>query len=93
MKTPILKMTNIVKEFPGVKALDGVNIENISESEISDFSLQVKNLYQDIMQFTNVLTFGQTSIQLVTQNKSFACSIIILDNNDNFCFMAMLYGY
>ena len=27
MKTPILKMTNIVKEFPGVKALDGVNIE------------------------------------------------------------------
>ena len=73
--------------------LDGVNIENISESEISDFALQVKNLYQDIMQFTNVLTFGQTSIQLVTQNKSFACSIIILDNNDNFCFMAMLYGY
>ena len=73
--------------------LDGVNIENISETEISDFSLQVKELYQDIMQFTNVLTFGQTSIQLVTQNKSFACSIIILDNNDNFCFMAMLYGY
>ena len=27
MRTPILKMTNIVKEFPGVKALDGVNIE------------------------------------------------------------------
>lgn len=27
MKTPILKMTNIVKEFPGVKALDGVNID------------------------------------------------------------------
>ncbi|MCR8744894.1 ribose ABC transporter ATP-binding protein RbsA [Romboutsia lituseburensis] len=27
MKVPILKMTNIVKEFPGVKALDGVNIE------------------------------------------------------------------
>lgn len=27
MKTPILKMTNIVKEFPGIKALDGVNIE------------------------------------------------------------------
>ena len=27
MKTPILKMTNIVKEFPGVKALDGVNLE------------------------------------------------------------------
>ncbi|WP_455538757.1 sugar ABC transporter ATP-binding protein [Terrisporobacter sp.] len=27
MQTPILKMTNIVKEFPGVKALDGVNIE------------------------------------------------------------------
>ena len=25
MKTPILKMTNIIKEFPGVKALDGVN--------------------------------------------------------------------
>ncbi|MGL4910920.1 MAG: ribose ABC transporter ATP-binding protein RbsA [Romboutsia sp.] len=27
MKAPILKMTNIVKEFPGVKALDGVNLE------------------------------------------------------------------
>ena len=27
MKTPIIKMTNIVKEFPGLKALDGVNIE------------------------------------------------------------------
>ena len=27
MKTPILKMTNIIKEFPGVKALDGVNLE------------------------------------------------------------------
>ena len=27
MKAPILKMTNIIKEFPGVKALDGVNLE------------------------------------------------------------------
>ncbi|MGL6105874.1 ribose ABC transporter ATP-binding protein RbsA [Romboutsia sp.] len=27
MKTPILKMEHIVKEFPGVKALDGVNLE------------------------------------------------------------------
>lgn len=27
MKAPILKMTKIVKEFPGVKALDGVNLE------------------------------------------------------------------
>ncbi|HSQ87393.1 ribose ABC transporter ATP-binding protein RbsA [Romboutsia sp.] len=27
MNKPILKMTNIVKEFPGVKALDGVNLE------------------------------------------------------------------
>ncbi len=27
MKSPILKMTNIVKEFPGVKALDGVNLD------------------------------------------------------------------
>lgn len=27
MKAAILKMTNIVKEFPGVKALDGVNLE------------------------------------------------------------------
>lgn len=27
MKTPILKMNGIVKEFPGVKALDGVNLE------------------------------------------------------------------
>ena len=27
MKTQILKMTNILKEFPGVKALDGVNLE------------------------------------------------------------------
>ena len=27
MKNPILKMDGIVKEFPGVKALDGVNIE------------------------------------------------------------------
>ena len=27
MNKPILKMNNIVKEFPGVKALDGVNLE------------------------------------------------------------------
>ncbi|AUN14573.1 ribose ABC transporter [[Clostridium] sordellii] len=27
MKSPILQMKNIVKEFPGVKALDGVNLE------------------------------------------------------------------
>ncbi len=27
MNSPILKMKNIVKEFPGVKALDGVNLE------------------------------------------------------------------
>ena len=27
MKNPILKMKDIVKEFPGVKALDGVNLE------------------------------------------------------------------
>ena len=27
MNKPILKMTNIVKEFPGVKALDGVNLD------------------------------------------------------------------
>ena len=27
MKNPILQMKDIVKEFPGVKALDGVNLE------------------------------------------------------------------
>ncbi|MEG1311755.1 MAG: ribose ABC transporter ATP-binding protein RbsA [Romboutsia sp.] len=27
MKKPILKMNNIIKEFPGVKALDGVNLQ------------------------------------------------------------------
>ncbi|MEN2257102.1 hypothetical protein AAIB48_04800 [Paraclostridium benzoelyticum] len=27
MNNPILQMKNIVKEFPGVKALDGVNLE------------------------------------------------------------------
>ena len=40
MKTPILKMTNIVKEFPGVKALDGVNIEEIKERFAIDFGIK-----------------------------------------------------
>jgi putative multiple sugar transport system ATP-binding protein len=33
MKTPILEMRNIVKEFPGVKALDNVSFQ-VAEGEI-----------------------------------------------------------
>src|SRR5512145_936937 len=33
MKTPILEMQNIVKEFPGVKALDNVSFQ-VAEGEI-----------------------------------------------------------
>lgn len=73
--------------------LNDVDVSTLSESEIQAFSPEVKNLYEDILQFTNVLSYGETSIQLITQNKAFACNIVMIDNEGKLYFMATLYGF
>lgn len=74
--------------------INGNDATNFSETEMSSLSTQVKELYIEVKQFSSVCGLGDTSIQLITQNKSLACHIIVTDKNDgSLLFMSMLYGY
>lgn len=75
-------------------AINGINATNLTENEISSLATEVKELYSEVKQFSTVCSMGDTSIQLVTQNKSLACHIVITNKDDgSLLFMSMLYGY
>lgn len=74
--------------------INGDNATNLSETEISNLSSNIQKLYTEVKQFSSVCGLGDTSIQLITQNKSLACHIIVKDKTDeSLLFMSMLYGY
>jgi len=74
--------------------INNMDATNLTESEISGLSNDVQKLYKEVKQFSNVCSLGETSIQLVTQNKSLCSHIIVLNPSDgSLMFMSMLYGY
>lgn len=74
--------------------LNGVDVTNLSDGEVANLNESVREVYEDVKIFSEVCLAGNTSIQLITQNKSLACHIIVTDkNNGSLIFMSMLYGY
>lgn len=74
--------------------INGHNATSLSESEIEGLEEDVRYLYTEVKQFSNVCAMGDTSIQLITQNKSLACHIVVKNKDDgSLLFMGMLYGY
>lgn len=74
--------------------IDENDATNLSEAEISNLSSSIQKLYIEVKQFCSVCSLGDTSIQLITQNKSLACHIIVKDKTEgSLLFMSMLYGY
>ena len=68
--------------------------KNMSETEINELSENVADIYKDTIQFGSVCEQGDVSIQLITQNKSFACAIIIKDKQTgDLWFMGQIFGY
>lgn len=71
-----------------------VDITTLSENEISELPYEAERLYREVKYFGFVCSSGDTSIQLITQNKSLACHIIVKNVDDeSLVFMSMLYGY
>lgn len=74
--------------------INGKDSTNLTETEISNLSEEVQELYVEVKQFSSVCSSGNTSIQIITQNKSLTCHIIVKDKtNNSLMFMSMLYGY
>ena len=74
--------------------INGHSATNLTEAEISSLSPEVQKLYTEVKQFSFICELGDTSIQLITQNKSLACHIVVKDKtNNSLLFMSMLYGY
>lgn len=74
--------------------LNGADVTNLPDSEVANLDESVREVYEDVKVFSEVCLAGNTSIQLITQNKSLACHIIVTDkNNGSLIFMSMLYGY
>ncbi len=74
--------------------INGQNAKNLTEEQIAALEADVLDIYTDVMQFTAICEYGDVSIQLVTQNKSFSCHIVILDKEtEDLVFMGMIYGF
>ena len=74
--------------------LNGQDAKNLSEDQIAELDAEVLDVYQDIIQFGFICEQSDMSIQLITQNQSFACHIIIKDKtNGDLWFMGQVYGY
>ena len=72
----------------------GSDATNLTEEQIAALDAEVRDIYEDVAQFTYVCQNGDVSIQLVTQNKSFSCHIVMLDKTTaDLLFMGMIYGY
>ena len=74
--------------------LNNNNLFELSTDQVEALDAETADVYEDVIQFANVCKSGDVSIQLVTQNKSFSCHIIILEKEtSNLLFMGMMYGY
>lgn len=74
--------------------INGKNTNSMSQEQLDSFDSATDNLYSEVKQFTDVCSLGDTSIQLITQNKSLMAHIIVLDKLDgSLLFMGMVYGY
>ena len=74
--------------------IDGNNANNLTEEQVAELDLNVADIYEDVMQFKYVCENADVSVQLVTQNKSFSCHIVMLDKTSaELLFMGMIYGY
>lgn len=84
---PTYKLSNIKIYFNGVEQ----TLEQISQKSLTGAQLY---LLESLAQFNFVMEYGETSIQLVTQNKSFSCHIMMQDKQTNgILFMGLLFGY
>jgi len=74
--------------------IDGADATNLTDDQIAALDAAVKDIYEDVAQFTYVCQNADVSVQLVTQNKSFSCHIVMLDKTTaDLLFMGMIYGY
>lgn len=74
--------------------INGEEASNLTEEQIGALSAEVQNIYEDVAQFKYVCENADVSVQLVTQNKSFSCHIVMLDKTTaDLLFMGMIYGY
>ena len=74
--------------------INGVDATNLTETEIAELPADVRDLYIEVKQFSTVCGMGDTSIQLITQNKSLACHIVVTEKTTgSLLFMSTLYGY
>ncbi len=72
-----------------------VDVTNLSQNDIDNLPQETKNLYEEVYFVTQkIFINGNTSIQLVTQNKSFVCHILVNSKqDDSLLFMGILFGY
>ncbi|MBP3344921.1 MAG: hypothetical protein J6K97_01820 [Clostridia bacterium] len=74
--------------------INGEDATSLTQEQIASLEEEVRWTYADVQQFAAVCMYGDMSIQLITQNKSFACHVIITDKEDgSLVFMSMMYGY
>ena len=74
--------------------IDGADASNLTDTQIAELEADVANIYEDVAQFKYVCENADVSVQLVTQNKSFSCHIVMLDKTTaDLLFMGMIYGY
>ncbi len=72
----------------------GKNAKTMTTEEVANLDPEVLDIYEDVVQFTSICEYGDVSIQLVTQNKSFSCHIVMLDKEtEDLLFMGMIYGF
>ncbi len=75
-------------------SINGINTTQMTQEQLDTFDATYSDLYTEVKQFSNICGLGDTSIQLITQNKSLAAHIVVLNPTDNsLLFMSMLYGY
>ncbi len=75
--------------------IGNIDASTLSQNDIDNLPQDTKDLYQEVYFVTQkIFINGDASIQLVTQNKSFVCHIIVNDKQDaSLLFMGVLYGY
>jgi len=89
---------NDSSEYPAFKYVScmayigDTDITNESEDRISELDSNIQNEILNVLQFKTILSTYESSIQIVTVNKTFVCHIL-LKQGDNFAFMGVLYGF
>lgn len=74
--------------------IGGSDANGLTDEQVAALDAEVRDIYEDVMQFKYVCENADVSVQLVTQNKSFSCHIVMLDKTTaDLLFMGMIYGY